>query len=168
MRPARSRSAALVDCAVVVGATFLVLTLLDESFWSRDYLVAGMVPVVFLLALAWSVRHLADGVWIYSLVSLIAYAPLGALAALHRPGPWIMPTFETMNRVLGETFIAPRLFVNTIPPVEASGTLLLLPYAIGFGAAVPAAWAAVSGATIPSGMPVPNLAPSGDMRLAMP
>ena len=61
---------ALVDSAVVVAATLLVLTLLDESFWSRDYLVAGMVPVVFLLALAWSVRHLADGVWIYSLGSL--------------------------------------------------------------------------------------------------
>ena len=49
-----------------------------------------------------------------------------------------------MNRVLGETFIAPRLFVSTLPPVEASGTLLLLPYAIGFVAAVPAAWLALA------------------------
>ena len=144
MRPTPPRAGALVDCAVVVAAVALVLTLLDESFWARDYLVAGMVPVVFLLALAWSVRRLPDGVWIYSLGALVAYAPLGALAALHRPGPWIVPTFETMNRVLGETFIAPRLFVNTLPPVEASGTLLLLPYAIGFGAAVPAAWLALA------------------------
>lgn len=144
MTSGRSWSGALVDGAVVLASTFLVLTLLDESFWSRDYLIAGMLPVVFLLALARSVRNLAEGVWIYSIGALIAYAPLGALAALHRPGPWILPTFETMNRVLGETFIAPRLFVNTLPPVEASGTLLLLPYAIGFVAALPAAWLALA------------------------
>ena len=144
MTAERPRTGILVDCAVVLASVALVLTLLDESFWSRDYLVAGMAPVVFLLALAWSLRRLADGVWIYSLGALVAYAPLGALAALHRPGPWIVPTFETMNRVLGETFAAPRLFVNTLPPVEASGTLLLLPYAIGFGAAVPAAWLALA------------------------
>lgn len=144
MTPTRSSQAALVDCVVVVAAVGLVLTLLDESFWARDYLVAGMAPVVFLLVLAWSVRRLADGVWIYCLGSLLAYAPLGALAALHRPGPWIVPTFETMNRVLGETFTAPQLFVNTLPPVDASGTLLLLPYAIGFGAAAPAAWLALA------------------------
>ena len=140
-RPGRE---ALVDCLALLVAMLLVLTLLDESYWSRDYLVAGMVPVAFLLGLAWLVRRLADGVWIYALVALTAYAPLGALAALRRPGPWIVPTFETMNRVLGETFTAPRLFVNTLPPVEASGTLMLLPYAIGFGAAVPAAWLALA------------------------
>lgn len=142
-RSVRPWSGAVVDCAAVMLSAGLVLTLLDESYWSRDYLVAGMVPVAFLLALAWAVRRLADGVWIYSLVSLVAYAPLGALAALHRPGPWILPTFETMNRVLGGTVIAPGLFVSTLPPVEASGTLMLLPYAIGFGAALPAAWLAL-------------------------
>lgn len=144
MTSKHSWTGALVDAAVVLVSTFLVLTLLDESFRSRAYLVAGMVPVIFLLVLARSVRHLTEGVWIYSLGALIAYAPLGALAALHRPGPWILPTFETMNRVLGETFIAPQLFVNTLPPVDASGTLLLLPYAVGFGAAAPAAWLALA------------------------
>jgi hypothetical protein len=141
--PARAWPGAIVDCVAVLLAISLVLTLLDESFWSRGYLVAGMAPVVFLLALAWVVRTLEDGVWVYSLVALLAYAPLGAIAALHRPGPWIVPTFETMSRVLAETYVAPNLFVSTLPPVEASGTLMLLPYAIGFGAAMPAAWLAL-------------------------
>ncbi len=39
---------------------------------------------------------------------------------------------------------------------------------IGSSAEVPAAWAAVSGATTPSICPVPNLLPSRDMRLATP
>ena len=39
---------------------------------------------------------------------------------------------------------------------------------IGSSALVPAAWAAVSGATTPSSSPVPNLSPFRDMRLATP
>ncbi len=142
--PERGGAGVVTDVVVVLGTVSMVLTLLDESYWSRGYLVAGLVPVVFLLVLAWFTRRLQDGVWIYSLVALVAFAPLGALAALHRPGPWIVPTFDTMSRVLGETFIAPRLFVSTLPPVEASGTLMLVPYAIGFGAALPAAWLALA------------------------
>lgn len=136
--------AALADCLVVLSSITLVLTLLDESFWSRAYLVAGAVPVLFLLALSWLLRDRQDGVWIYCLVAVVGYAPLGALAALQRPGPWIVPSLETMNRVLGETFIAPGLFVSTLPPVEASGTFMLVPYAIAFGAALPAAWLALA------------------------
>jgi hypothetical protein len=131
------------DVLLTVVAIALVLTLLDESFWSRDYLVAGLVPVAFLLGLAWLVRRSPEGVWIYLLGAVIVYAPLGALAALRRPGPWIAPTFETMNRVLGDTWAAPQLFVNTLPPVEASGSVMLLPYAIGFFTGLPAAWLAL-------------------------
>jgi hypothetical protein len=133
-----------VDALVVLGILALVLTLLDESFWTRDYLVTGLVPVVGLLALAFALRRLADGVWIYTIVALVAYAPVGALAALHRPGPWVVPLPETMSQVLGDTLVAPRLLVSTLPPVEASGTLMLLPYAIGYAAALPAAWLALA------------------------
>jgi hypothetical protein len=159
------------DAFVVLLTIGMVLTLLDESYWTRDYLVAGMVPALVLLVLAWWLRRLRDGVWIYSLLALAAYAPLGALAALQRPGPWIVPTLETINRVLGDTYLAPRLFVSTLPPVEASGTVMLLPYAIGFGVAAPAAWLALAtrrpvapmvpivaglGATIPVAVLVPD------------
>lgn len=135
----------VVDALVVVGSIATVLTLLDESFWSRDYLVAGLVPAVFLVALALITRRLDEGVWFYSLAALVAYAPMGALAALVEPGPWIVPTFDSMAQVLGESVTAPRLFVSTLPPVEASGTLMLLPYAIGFLSAMPAAWLALAG-----------------------
>lgn len=171
VRQRASRWDAMVDCSVILVTIAMVLTLLDESFWSRDYLVTGVVPVVVLLALAWWLRRFQDGVWIYCVVALLAYAPLGALVALRRPGPWIVPTVDTMSRVLGDTFTAPRLFVSTLPPVEASGTLMLLPYAIGFAAAAPAAWLALAtrrpmapavpviaalGATIPVAVLVPD------------
>lgn len=142
--PGRRVVPTIVDALVVLGALALVMTLLDESFWSRDYLVTGLVPVVFLLGLAILLRRLTDGVWIYTLVALVAYPPLGALAALHRPGPWVVPTFETMSQVLGDTIVAPRLFVSTLPPVEPSGTIMLLPYAIGYASALPAAWLALA------------------------
>ena len=151
-----SFGAVLVDCAAVLGGVALALTLLDESFWSRQYLVAGLTPVVFLLGLALLLRNVTDGVWWYWLTVLAAYAPLGALVALRRPGPWIVPTFDTMTRVLGETAAAPGLFVSTLPPVEASGTVMLLPYAIGFLSAAPAAWLAL-GTTRPVAPVLPLL-----------
>jgi hypothetical protein len=134
----------ITDSLVVLGSVGLVLTLLDESFWSRDYLLAGLAPVAFLLVLARVCRRLHEGLWLYCLIALASYAPLGAFAALRRPGPWILPELETLNRVLGETFMAPGLFVSTLPPVEASGTVMLLPYAIGFVTGVPAAWLALA------------------------
>lgn len=149
-----------IDALVVLGAIAGVLTLLDESFWSRDYLVAGLVPVVLLLVVAWSLRRWQEGVWIYAIVALLAYAPVGAIAALRQPGPWAVPTFETMNQVLGDTIVAPRLFVSTLPPVEASGTIMLLPYAIGFAAAVPAAWLALA-TTRPIAPAIPLVAALG-------
>lgn len=134
----------LVDGLAVVALVAIFLSLLDESFWSRRYLVAGLVPVVFLVALALVLRRATDGASWYALVALVAYAPLGALVALQRPGPWLVPTFDTMTRVLGESVAAPQLFVNTLPPVEASGTLMLVPFALGYLAGAPAAWFAVA------------------------
>ncbi|MCY7401783.1 MAG: DUF3488 and transglutaminase-like domain-containing protein [Nocardioides sp.] len=134
----------LVDEIAVVSLVTLSLSLLDESFWSRAYLLAGVFPVVFLVASALVLRRAADGAAWYALLALISYAPLGALVALQRPGPWLVPTFETMTRVLGESVAAPQLFVNTLPPVEASGTLMLVPYALGYLAGAPAAWFAVA------------------------
>ena len=51
----------LVDAVAVVVLIALTLSLLDESFWSRAYLVAGLVPVVLLVATALVLRRATDG-----------------------------------------------------------------------------------------------------------
>ena len=163
---------ALVDALVIVVLMVTTLSILDDSFSDRSYLLAGLVPVVFLLAVALLVGRMQEGVWVYALVALLSFAPLGAVVALRRPGPFIVPTFETMNRVLGESFSAPTTLVSTVPPVDASGQVMLVPFLIGFLAAAPAVWLALGtrsplapavplvlamAATIPLGVLVPDL-----------
>ncbi|MDR7254555.1 hypothetical protein J2X46_003548 [Nocardioides sp. BE266] len=162
----------VVDVLVVLLLMAVTLSLLDDTFADRSYLVTGLVPVVLLLGLALVCRRLHEGVWWYALGAVVLFAPLGAWVALHRPGPYVLPSLETMNRVLGLSVSAPTTLVSTVPPVDPSGQVMLVPYLIGFLAAAPAAWLAVAtrstlapavplvaglAATIPLGVLVPTL-----------
>ena len=85
----------------------MILSILDDSFADRSYLVAGLVPVVLLVALALAMRRVHEGGWWYSLVGLAAFVPLGAWAALREPGPWLFPTLRTVGRVLTGSWTRP-------------------------------------------------------------
>jgi|GEM_PF-3606110 len=162
----------VLDVVMVLLLTAVALSVLDDTFADRSYLVAGLVPVALLLGLALVARRFHEGVWWYALGAVVLFAPVGALVALRRPGPYVLPTFETMNRVLGECISAPQTLVGTVPPVDATGTVMLVPFMIGFLAAAPASWLALAtrstlapavplvvalGATIPLGVLVPTL-----------
>ena len=162
----------MVDGVVVVVASAMILSILDDSFADRSYLVAGLVPVVLLVSLALAIRRVHEGGWWYSLVGLAGFVPVGAWAALREPGPWLFPTLHTVTRVLTGSVDAPTTLVSTVPPVEPSGQVMLVPYLIGFLAAFPAAWFAVAttrplapvvpllaalAATIPLGVLAPSL-----------
>jgi hypothetical protein len=166
------RRGVLLDMVVVLVLMALALSILDDTFADRSYLVTGLVPVALLLGLALLTRDWHEGVWWYALIAVALFAPLGALVGLRRPGPYVVPTLETMNRVLGEVVSAPMTLVSTVPPVDPSGQVMLVPFVIGFLAAVPAAWLTVAtrsalapvvplvlalAATIPLGVLVPAL-----------
>ena len=139
----RARGAA-VDALVVVVLMATVLSIFDDTFADRAYLVAGMVPVVLLVGFAlWAVR-LHEGGWWFTLGALVLFAPLGGWAALREPGPYLLPTVSTMSGLLADTIRAPTTLVSTVPPVEPSGTVMLVPYLIGFLATMPAAWLALA------------------------
>jgi hypothetical protein len=160
----------LLDAAVVLLLMATILSILDDTFADRSYLVAGLVPVVLLTGMALVARRFHEGGWWYSLAGVLVFAPLGALVALREPGPYLVPTVKTVSRVLADTVNAPSTLVSTAPPVDASGQVMLVPFMIGFLAAFPAAWLAVStsrpvaptvplvcalAATIPLGVLVP-------------
>lgn len=166
------RRGTVLDVAAVLLLMALTLSVLDDTYSDRSYLITGLVPVVLLIVLALAARRFHDGVWWYALTAVLLFAPVGALVGLRRPGPYIFPTFETMNRVLGECLSAPTTLVSTVPPVDASGQVMLVPFMIGFLAAAPTAWLAMGtrstlapgaplvlalGATIPLGVLVPTL-----------
>jgi hypothetical protein len=133
----------IVDASVVLLLVALTLSILDDSYSDRSYLVAGLVPAVGLLGLAFLVRGLHEGGWWYALGATLAFAPLGALFALRQPGPYALPTLESMNRVMGETFGAPGVLVSTVPPADAAGQVMLVPFVIGYFGAGFAAWLAL-------------------------
>lgn len=167
---------------MVLVLVALVLSLLDDTYADRSYLIAGLVPAALLVLLALVARRLHEGVWWYALGAVVAFAPLGALVALRRPGPYLVPTFETMNRVLGETISAPTTLVSTVPPVDADGTVMLVPFVLGVLVAAPAAWLALAtrtvlapavpvvtglAATIPLGVLVPSFMVTRGIVLAI-
>lgn len=178
----RRQQGTVVDAVVVVVSLAMILSILDDSYADRSYLVAGLVPVVLLVALALATRRAHEGGWWYSLVGLAGFVPLAAWAALREPGPWLVPTLRTVGRVLTGSVDAPTTLVSTVPPVEPSGQVMLVPFLIGFLAAFPAAWFAVAtprplapvvpllaalAATIPLGVLSPSLMVTRGILVAM-
>ena len=160
------------DVAVILLVMATTLSILDDTFADRSYLIAGMVPVALLLAMALVSVPLHEGGWWYSLGALIVFSPLGALVALREPGPYLVPTIDTMSSLLGSAAGAPTTLVSTVPPVDPTGVVMLVPFMIGFLVAMPAAWFALGttrpfapvlplvlglAATVPVGVLVPSL-----------
>ena len=146
--------AGLVDATVVLGLVALVLSILDDSYSDRSYLVAGLVPAVCLVGLALLTREVDEGGWWYALGAALAFAPLGALCALREPGPYAVPTLGTMSRVMGEVIGAPGLLVGTVPPADAEGQVMLVPFVIAYFAVGFGGWLAL-GTRSPIGPAVP-------------
>ena len=146
--------AGLVDATVVLGLVALVLSILDDSYSDRSYLVAGLVPAVCLVGLALLTREVDEGGWWYALSAALAFAPLGALCALREPGPYAVPTLGTMSRVMGEVIGAPGVLVGTVPPADAEGQIMLVPFVIAYFAVGFGGWLAL-GTRSPIGPAVP-------------
>lgn len=163
---------AWVDVAVILVAMATVLSILDDTFADRRYLLSGMVPVGLLLLMALVASRMREGGWWYTLAAIVVFSPLGALVALREPGPYLVPTFGTMSRLHADALSAPTTLVSTVPPVDPTGVVALVPFLIGFLATLPAAWLALGttralapvvplvvalAATIPLGVLVPTL-----------
>ena len=132
----------------------------------------GLVPVVCCSSSPWVLSRITRAACGYT---------LGRAARLRAPG---RPGRAAAARALGRADLrddepgpaghargARDASSARVPPVEASGTLMLLPYSIGFAAALPAAWLALAtprplapalpvvlslAATIPLGVLVPD------------
>ena len=139
---ARSR---FVDSICVLVGVGLVLSVLDDSFTPRSaYLVAGLVPAATLLGLALVLRTRDGGGGLFCLLGALVYAPLAAVVALHDPGSYLVPTPEAMARALGGTVSGPLELVSTLPPVDAHGLVMMVPFIVGFFAGGGAAWLALT------------------------
>jgi hypothetical protein len=137
--PRQRRLDLAVDAAAVVGLSAVALLGLDDSFSNRAYLVTGMAAVLVVTAWALICTVERAPVGVFLLVLSVGFPVLGATAALHNYDLLGLPAPSSIVDLLTATLTAPGQFLTTIPPVDASGTVLAIPYALGFVLAAVAA-----------------------------
>jgi hypothetical protein len=132
-----------VDLFAVVCLSATALFGLDDSYSSRAYLVTGMIAVVAVAAwsLLCTVQDYPAGVFL--LVTSLGFPVLGATVALHNYDLLGFPAPRAMEDLLTATITATGEFLTTIPPVDARGTALVIPYLVGYVLCGPAAWLAL-------------------------
>lgn len=133
----------LVDAACVLASTALVLLGFDETFSGRDYLATGLagaaVVVVIALAVTGARGPRTD---LFLLAAAAAYVPVGAVAAFRPLSEGRLPTGEEFLEVLTATLTGTEQLLTTIPPLDPVGSVMVLPYALGFLGAGASVWLA--------------------------
>jgi hypothetical protein len=140
MRTAEQR---LVDAAAVLSLTALALLGFDETFSSRVYLATGITGAAVVVLIAICVTGaVGPRTGIYLLVAATMYVPLGAIAAFRPFSDGRLPTGEELTDVLTSTFTGTEQLLTTIPPLDPVGSVMVLPYALGYLSAGTAVWLA--------------------------
>ncbi|WP_156388628.1 DUF3488 and transglutaminase-like domain-containing protein [Nocardioides sp. Root151] len=133
----------LRDVAVVALLLILALLGLDDSFATREYLVVGGLAGAAALVTAAMVAGNGKGTEVFLLVAPVVYIVVGTMAAMRGDQPIGLPSPDAMAGLLAGTITAPGDFLTTIPPVDATGGVMVLPFAIGFLSAGAAGWMAL-------------------------
>ena len=80
---------------------------------------------------------------VFLLVASLGFPVLGATVALHNYDLLGFPAPRAMGDLLTATLTATGQFLTTIPPVDAKGAALVIPYLVGYVLCGPAAWLAL-------------------------
>jgi len=133
----------LVDAGCVLALTALVLVGFDETFSGRDYLATGLTGagVVVLIATAVTAAR-GPRTDIFLLSAAAAYVPVGAVTAFRPFSEGRLPTGDELLEVLTATLTGTEQLLTTIPPLDPVGSVMVLPYALGFLAAGASVWLA--------------------------
>lgn len=132
-----------IDVAAVLALTSVALVNLEDSFSSRAYLVTGLAGIVTVTAwaLVCAVQRWSAGVFV--LGAAAAFPLVGASAALH-DFSWLgFPSPQGVVDLLSATLTGPAEFLTTIPPVDAEGAVLVLPFTVCYVLGGAGAWAAL-------------------------
>ncbi|MCW2760996.1 MAG: hypothetical protein JWR85_1197 [Marmoricola sp.] len=132
-----------IDLVVTLVLTAVALVGLDDSYNSRAYLVTGMIGAAAIAAwaLLCTVQAFSGGAFL--LVASVAFPVLGATLVLH-DFSWLgFPSAKSVAELLTAAITAPPEFLTTIPPVDAEGVVLAIPYVVGFLLGGSAVWFAL-------------------------
>lgn len=123
----------LTDAVCVLVLTTLVLYGFEETFSSREYLATGLTGagVVVLVAMGVTAAR-GPRTDLFLLAAAAVYVPVGAVTAFRPLGEGRLPTGEELLDVLTATLTGTEEMLTTIPPLDPVGSLMVLPYALGF------------------------------------
>lgn len=141
--PVRTSQQRLVDAVCVLALTALVLLGFDETFSGRAYLATGLTGagVVVLIAMAVTGAR-GPRTDLFLLAAAAAYVPVGAVTAFRPFSEGRLPTGDELLEVLTATLTGTEQLLTTIPPLDPVGSVMVLPYALGFLAAGASVWLA--------------------------
>lgn len=128
----RPSSADLVDAGFLLALSVVALLGLRSTYDGTSYLVVGIVGVLIGLAIAHVVTTLRQPVIVVVALALLAFFLLGgALAVRGQAVGGVVPTPATLRSLADVSVHGWKDLLTTLPPVDGSGPLLVLPYVLG-------------------------------------
>ena len=121
----------------------LVLVGFDETFSGRAYLATGLSGAGVVVLIAMAVASARGGrTDIFLLAAATAYVPVGAVTAFRPFSEGRLATGDELLDVLTATLTGTEQLLTTIPPLDPVGSVMVLPYALGYLGAGASVWLA--------------------------
>lgn len=122
----------LVDAALLMALMALALVGLRATYDGVLYLVAGLVGAVLGVLIAYLASILRQPMIAVGAATLAVFFLAGGAVALHGTAvAGVLPTESTLRGLASESVHGWKDLLTTLPPVDGSGPLLVLPYILG-------------------------------------
>lgn len=134
---------ATVDIVAILTLLALALAGFTPTFAGLGW--AGLAAAGVVLGMGWAVlvTTFRLGLDVVLATMLLPFLLTAGGIVLRTTGLFMgIPDAETVNRILSGTFLSWRVLVETAPPVDSTGSVMLIPFALGyFGACTATAFA---------------------------
>ena len=122
----------LIDAALLLVLMTLAMVGFRTTYSGLSYLVAGVVGTLLGLLIAHLANVLRQPIIALAAMTLAVFFLAGGAVALHSsPVGGVLPTGSTLRVLSDETVHGWKDLLTTLPPVDGSGPLLVLPYMLG-------------------------------------
>ncbi len=102
------------------------------TYGGSQYLVVGLLAVLFGIAIAYLANRIAQPVLSLAAVTVVVFFLFGGVVALRTTAVGgVLPTFTTVHTLSSTSVTGWKQLLTTLPPVGNSHHLLALPYALG-------------------------------------
>ena len=122
----------LIDAGMVFLLGFLALFEFHTTYAGWDFMGVAMIGLVLGLVIAHLANVLRQPMIVLAAMGVAAFFLLGgAVAVRDVPGAGAIPTGGTLKSLANSAVHDWRDLLTTVPPVDGSGSLLVLPYILG-------------------------------------